>query len=266
MPITTQFPIKVFDQEAFHQVDKVVTGFAFDIHNEFGRYMDEGLYQAELARRLREAGHDVAVEFQMTASLDDFSKDYFADLLIDCGVIVETKTASQLNGSHKGQTLNYLYLCELHHGTMLNFRPLRVEHKFVSTGLTHVDRQQYEVQADGWIACSPECERLKRLVLDCLSEWGAFLDPNLYRDALVHFFGGKVIVERNVSVISAGAKIGTQIMRLINADVAFSVTASTHSPDSVFAHQRRFLKHTTLNALHWLNLNHHHIDLRTITQ
>ena len=41
MPIRTAIPIQVFDQERFHQIDRRVTGIAFDIHNEFGRYLDE---------------------------------------------------------------------------------------------------------------------------------------------------------------------------------------------------------------------------------
>ena len=48
MPIQTSGPIAIFDQEAFHVVDKLVTGVAFDIHNEFGRYLDRRLYQREL--------------------------------------------------------------------------------------------------------------------------------------------------------------------------------------------------------------------------
>ena len=34
MPIQTAVPVQVFDQESFHQVDKRVTGIAFDIHND----------------------------------------------------------------------------------------------------------------------------------------------------------------------------------------------------------------------------------------
>ncbi len=56
MPIWTSSPIKIIDQETFHQIDRKVTGLAFDIHNEFGRYLDEEFYQAELARRCQRAG------------------------------------------------------------------------------------------------------------------------------------------------------------------------------------------------------------------
>ena len=259
-------PVKVFDQEAFHEVDRQVRGMAFDIHNTFGRYLDESIYQLELARRLRVAGRDVVTEFRMTACMDGFFKNYFADLLIDAGVIVETKTVRTMTSYHRGQTLNYLYMCGLRHATQLNFRPQRVEHEFVSTGITFAERQNFEVHAETWTPCSEQCESLRKQFLRCLSEWGAFLDPNLYRDALVHYFGGLSSVERNVPVTSEGVLLGTQKMRMINDRIAFTVTASTHRPDTVFDHQRRFLQHTPLKALHWFNLNRHNIEIRTITQ
>ncbi len=82
-----------------------MTGLAFDIHNEFGRYLDESLYQAELTRRCRDRGLDVEPEMQIDVSLEDFKKSYFADHLINGGVIVEGKAVSALNSAHKGQTL-----------------------------------------------------------------------------------------------------------------------------------------------------------------
>jgi hypothetical protein len=72
MPIHVAVPLRVFDQDGFHAVDRRVTGLAFDIHNEFGRYLDERLYQGELARRCRLAGLGVERELPITASFDDF--------------------------------------------------------------------------------------------------------------------------------------------------------------------------------------------------
>lgn len=121
MPILTAMPIQVVDREEFHRIDRQVTGFAFDIHNEFGRYLHESLYQQELGRRLQEAGYHVVLEYEMTVRLGDFSKLYFADLLVNSGVIVETKAVNTLTNLHQGQTLNYLYMCDLHHATLLIF-------------------------------------------------------------------------------------------------------------------------------------------------
>ncbi len=265
MPILTAMPIQVVDREEFHRIDRQVTGFAFDIHNEFCRYVHESLYQQELGRRLQEAGYHVVLEYEMTVRLGDFSKLYFADLLVNSGVIVETKAVNTLTNLHQGQTLNYLYMCDLHHATLLNFRSQRVEHEFVSTAISRNDRLRYQMDATKWAPYSEECEPLKQHLLRCLAEWGAFLDPHLYRDALLHFFGGKQVAERTVPVVFQGTIVGTQRVRMINDRVAFAVTASVHRPESVLEHQKRFLKHTSLHALHWINFNRHFIEVRTIT-
>lgn len=266
MPITTQFPVKTFDQASFHRVDEQATGLAFNIHNEVGRYLGEKLYQNELARRCSESGFHVTREFGIVASLDNFEKAYSADLMIQRGVIVETKTVSTLTDVHKGQTLNYLFMCGLHHGTLLNFRSERVEHEFVSTQLTHKLRRQYKFVLEQWIELTSECMRLRVILDRCLNEWGAFLDPLLYRDAITHFLGGKESVVKKVPITSNGMEIGVQEMRLLTDDIAFSVTASTHRPGAVFDHQLRFLKHTPLRAIQWINLNHGNIELRTIQE
>ena len=267
MPLHTSVPIKAIEQSDFHEIDEKVTGLAYDIHNEFGRYLDESLYQCELARRCRVMGFDVVhePELKMTASLDDFSKSYFADLLINQSVIVETKAVAALIPAHAGQALNYLFLCGLHHGSLLNFRSERVQHEFVSTRLTPADRLRYELDLSDWIPQSPKCEHLQNHFIHCLNEWGAFLDPLLYRDALTHSLGGEAQVVRNVPVYSHGEMIGCQEMRLIADDIAFAVTTATHHPGSLLEHQRRFLSHTKLKAIQWINLHHHKITFRTIT-
>jgi GxxExxY protein len=264
MPIFTAVPIEVFDQDAYHAVDRRVTGFAFDIHNEFGRFLDEKLYQNELARRCEVVGFDVVPELQITMSLNSFDKNYYPDLLINRGVIIETKAVAALGPVHKGQTLNYLFMCGLHHGTLLNFRSERVEREFVSTRLTSETRRQVTFHADHWKQLTPQCLHFRELLLTCLAEWGAYLDPHLYRDAVTYFLGDKDQVLHDVPVFSTGTVIGTQQMHLLTDEVAFSVTASTHQPQKVLEHLQRFLDHTRLKALHWLNLNHGRIELRTI--
>src|SRR5262249_20381484 len=160
-------------------------------------------------------------------------------------------------------TLNYLFLCGLHHATLLNFRTERVQHQFVSTRLTTAERRQFDVAATDWKPLTPGCRQMRELLQPMLAEWGAFLDPILYRDALIHFLGGEERIAQEISVTCAGTVIGTQKMHLLADDVAFSVTASTHRPDAVLDHQRRFLGHTPLRAIQWINLNHKTIELRT---
>ena len=69
MPFRTSAAIKLFNQEAFHSIDRLVTGTAFDVQNEYGRFLDERLYQAELADRLAKHSLDVVREMKMTLTL-----------------------------------------------------------------------------------------------------------------------------------------------------------------------------------------------------
>jgi GxxExxY protein len=264
MPIQTAVPVRIFDQESFHQVDRRVTGITFSIHNDFGRYLDERIYQGELTRRCRDQGLEVEPEMRIVVSFGEFSKDYFVDHLINRGVLIETKAVASLSPAHRGQALNYLFLCGLYHATLLNFRSERVQHAFASTSLAPADRRQYEIITVDWRPLTPGCHELYGILQRLLAEWGACLDPVLYREALTHFLGGEERVEREINVTSGGVVVGTQKMHLVAGDVAFSVTASTHRPEVVLEHQRRFLLHTPLRALQWINFNHKRIELRTI--
>ena len=255
MPIHTSAPIKVFGQEEFHAIDRVVTGTAFKVHNEYGRYFDERLYQAELAQRFSALGLDVLREMRMTLTLDDFRKDYYADFLLNGGVIVETKTADSLTRAHKAQVLNYLYMCGLHHATLLNLRPERVQHQFVSTSYTQDQRRKISVENAHWEPMSTHCELLKATLLRTLEDWGACLDPIAYRDAVTHFLGGESRVAKEVEIRSGREILGRQTMHLLSPDAAFSITAAVHSPATVLEHLRRFLWHTQLRAMQWVNLD-----------
>jgi len=264
MPIFTSAPITVFDQESFHVVDKIATGCAFDIHNGMGRYLDERLYQAELAARLKDRRLTVLREMKITLTLDSFTRDYYVDILVNGGVIIETKTAEALAPAHRAQVLNYLYLCGLHHATLLNFRTERVQHEFVSSSLTLEQRRQVSWNLGDWKPLSAGCETLHGTMQRALADWGSGLDPTLYRDAVTHFLGGEAKVIREVKVASEHGLLGTQKVHLLADDIAFSVTASIHRPQVVLEHHRRFLQHTPLRAIQWINLNRHTVTLHTI--
>ena len=266
MPIHTELPIKVLDQASFHAIDEVVTGLAFDIHNEFGRYLDERLYQAELLQRLRVRGFVVAHETKIAVSLESFSKDYFVDFLINSGVIVETKSVETLAPSHRAQLMTYLFLCGLHHGTLLNFRPERLQHEFVSTQFTPSARRDVSYDPEEWRPFSKRCPGVMDTLRRALAEWGACLAPALYRDVITHFLGGEERVVREIPVLSGETSLGVQKVHLVTDDVAFSVTTSVHRPDAVWEHQRRFPRHTRLRAIQWINLDRLNVSVRTLTK
>jgi len=264
MPILTSIPIIVPDQESFHAVEKIATGCAFDIHNEIGCYLDERLYRAELAARLQERKLAVAREVKITLTLDSFIRDYQVDLLVNGGVIIEAKTAETLTPAQRARVLNSLYLCGLQHATLLNFQTERVHYECISTRLTPQLRRQVSWKLDAWQPLCAGCETLRGTMRSALADWGSGLDPALYRDVVTHGLGGEAQVIREVEVVALHRSLGTQKVHHLADDVAFFVTASVHQPQAVQEHLRRFLLHTRLRAIQWVNLNRQIVSLHTL--
>jgi hypothetical protein len=51
-------------------------------------------------------------------------------------------------------------------------------------------RRHFRVLDDAWVERNSASELLKVKMIELLNDWGAFLDVNLYREALVHFLSG----------------------------------------------------------------------------
>ena len=51
MPIDVEADIRVLNQEEFHSLHRRILGIIFDIHNEFGRFLDELLFKREIQAR-----------------------------------------------------------------------------------------------------------------------------------------------------------------------------------------------------------------------
>jgi hypothetical protein len=108
-----------------------------------------------------------------------------------------------------------------------------VQHQFVSTTLTTEDRRRVDWDLQGWTALTPRCDILHSTLARALDDWGARLDPTLYRDVITHFLGGESEVVRNVEVRSEHGRLGDQRVHLVSPQIAFSVTAAVHRPEVV---------------------------------
>ena len=146
MPINVAAQIEVFGREEFHALDKKLMRIVFDVHNEFGRLLDESLYKSEIAARWIAAGFGTAErEARISVTHDTFRKDYSMDLLFNRGLMLEAKAAETLLGAHRAQGLNYLFLTGMNHGRLANFRQEKVEHEFLSTRLTPEKRHRIAI-------------------------------------------------------------------------------------------------------------------------
>ena len=267
MPIEVSTEIQVYEQEAFHALDRRIMGIVFDVQNEFGRLLDEELYKCEIASRCAAIGLEPTErEVRIRVIHEGFVKDYLMDLLVCHGFMLEAKTAERLVAAHRGQALNYLLLAGLRHGRLVNLRTERVQHEFVSTTLTPEERRRFSVVETDWVEMSAESRQLKARMIELLEDWGAFLDVNLYREAVVHFLGGSGAVCKAVEVFSGSRRVGTQNLSLLNEDTAFAVTTKPEGAWAMREHLVRLLDHTRLKAIQWINLNRHRAEFTTLSK
>jgi len=251
-------------QDEFHTIDKLITGFAFDIHNEFGRFCDEKVYHAILAEKCRQHSISVESEVEILLKYKEFTKKYKIDLLVDSGVIYELKTVSALNDSHKQQLINYLLITNLYHGKLLNFRPSSVEYQFVSTTLNEEERYKFNIDTTEYYEKSNQCQKLFEILNDLLQEWGIFLDFHLYNEVLVYFLGGgeKVIVP--VAIYYKNRIIEKQKMYLLDDKTAFHVSAITRSLKGYEKNIKRLIKNSDIENVQWINFNKRDVVLKTL--
>jgi len=265
MPIQCAVAVRPIPEEEFHEIDEQVMGLVFGVHNEIGSLCDERVYQDELAYRCRAAGFEgVLRELPIQVSFKDFRKTYLVDLLVNRSVPYELKAAKQLTGEHRKQLLNYLFLLGLSHGKLVNMRPLSVEFEFVSTQLTPERRYGFSIQDGEWIDLDKDGVWLRELMRDLLSDWGAFLETDLFYEAIEFLRGGEDNVVRRIDLVDGSRVIGSQRAHLLSGKIAFKITAVTKDPGSYEKHLRRFLSHTTLKAIQWVNLNHHVVSFKTL--
>ena len=251
-------------QDEFYAIDKVITGFAFDIHNEYGRFCNEKIYHAILAEKCKMKSIPIEKEVEILISYKEFRKKYKIDLLVDNAVIYELKTVNALNDSHKQQLINYLLLTNIQHGKLLNFRSTSVEYQFVSTTLKQEDRYSFNINSLEWRTKSRQCTRVVEILTDLLREWGTFLDLHVYNEALLYFLGGADTIVAPVKIYFNGKTVGMQKMHLLDSKTAFHLSAITRSLKGYEANMRRLIKHSEIENVQWINFNKREIKIKTI--
>ncbi len=266
MPINGPSSLRPIDQEEFAQLDYSVMRRAFECQNELGRLCEKSVYQHDLAARLPAEGLATATEVPITVAHRTFSKTYLLDLVVADVGIYELKIAAGLVGAHEAQLLNYLFLCGVNHGKLVNFRPAKVESRFVNAAITPSERGQFTVESDAWRERDQTDRSFRQTLLGLLADWGCRLDLALYTEALVHFAGGEEQVVQRVPLTRGEVGLGTQSFQLINAETAFRVTGLS---DGLADHERQLralLRLSPLRTLHWINLARQHVQLVSLTR
>lgn len=107
-----------------------IIGLAMKIHNSLGPGFLESVYQNALILELREAGHEVEPEKNLTVKYrETVIGTFVADLLVDNRLIIENKAILKLAICHEVQLVNYLAATGLDEGLLLNFGGPKLEYK-----------------------------------------------------------------------------------------------------------------------------------------
>lgn len=254
MPAHLEQLIKTMSEQEFHALDFQVMKLAFEVHNQLGRFYDEKIYKNRLAAICRANGLTLETEVVLQLNHKTFSKNLYIDLLLERGAIYELKAANAIVSDHRIQTLDYLFLTNIKHGKIINFRPPSVTYEFVSTGLDLDKRRAFSIHPESWLHESEPAQHLKSTILELFEDWGLFLNTALYKEAVCHLLGGAESVIRPVPIKSGGALLGQQNIPLLSPAESFCISSVTENPSAYQMHLQRFLDCTELKNLHWINL------------
>jgi len=260
MPIIPSIPTHRLSQSDFKDLAHEVIANAFAIHHDFGRFFDEKIYKKELAARMP----GIELEASVRVVHRDFSKTYFADVIVAGGGLFEFKAMDAIHPRHRAQVIHYLLLFDLVHGKIINMRPERVQHEFVNCHLRLENLRTPEIQTPNWDDLFPGADQFRQQLIDLSRDWGLGLDLALYEEALTHFFGGEERVITPVPVYGARGYLGDQTIRLAAPEVAFKITALSDGLDSFEYQANAMLRHTRLQAILWANLNQNSIRFSII--
>jgi GxxExxY protein len=264
MPIQCKIAPVDLSHDEYHALDHQVMGVIFAVHNALGNQCDEGIYQKEIVYRCLEKGLAVKQEAPIQVSWGSFSTTYSMDLVVNDGIVYELKTSESLHARHRQQIMNYMFLSGVAKGKLVNLRPSSVCSEFVNATVTSQERFRYRIESDKWINVDENSSWAKETLAALLADWGAFLDIQLYLDAIGHLRGGDVAFLQPVEIEYQGRRLGTQLMHLLSPAVALRLTAVKEGARDFKLHLLRLLNHTRLAAIQWVNFDRHVISMETL--
>ena len=106
------------------ELTEAIIGCFYEVYNELGFGFIESVYENSLCLALR--SRDLIVHQQIAIPVYFRGRkvgDFDADLMVNKVVLLELKTARDIDSSHIGQLMNYLKATEIEVGLVLNFGP-----------------------------------------------------------------------------------------------------------------------------------------------
>ena len=112
------------EQFRHSELTKAIIGSFYDVYNELGFGFIESVYENSLSIELRSRGLEVHQQIAIPVWFRGTQVgDFDADVMVNRAVLLELKTARNIDRSHLGQLMNYLKATEIEVGLLLNFGP-----------------------------------------------------------------------------------------------------------------------------------------------
>jgi len=113
-----------------NDITYVINGAVFEVNDILGPGFLEKVYENALLVEFKRQGLKAKNQVPIKVTYKgEVVGDYTADLLVENEVIVELKTAENLDRSHEAQLLNYLKATGLHVGLLVNFKHKKADIK-----------------------------------------------------------------------------------------------------------------------------------------
>ncbi len=115
------------EDKVFGELTHRVIGCAIEVHRVLGPGLLESSYQRCLSRELELNGIDHVCEVPLPIQYKGVSLDcgYRIDILVQNELILELKSAKQIDPIHEAQLLTYLKLSGIKTGLLMNFNVLK---------------------------------------------------------------------------------------------------------------------------------------------
>ena len=126
----------------YEELTGKILAACFEVSNELGCGFLESVYQNALVIALEAKGLGVSREHPISVTFRDLNVgQFYADLLVEDGILIELKAVSALNEIHKAQILNYLKATGLPVGLLVNFGTPKLEHRRFDNRFVNPRRQ-----------------------------------------------------------------------------------------------------------------------------
>ena len=112
----------MFDNRKHSEITNVIIKAFYKVYNTLGFGFLESVYRRALLEELKRSGLECAEQFPIKVFY--FNLDvglYFADIVVNDCVVIETKAAASLCEAHEMQLVNYLKATGIEVGLLLNF-------------------------------------------------------------------------------------------------------------------------------------------------